>query len=210
MNRLCAIGLLILSVTLVGCRAADAVANGAVNGTISATGTPPGRADGVTTPAVDVEEGMLALYLALESFRPVDLVREDDLFDLDEVPLEIDAFLTQDDILSYEAETHGFDLTPEAVARLEALTLPMSGRAFVVKVGPDRIYAGAFWTPLSSLSFDGIVIKLLPGLLREGHAYRVELGYPGSGFFTGPDPRADPRIMQALEQSGRLVRGRQP
>jgi hypothetical protein len=135
------------------------------------------------------------------------LLPESGSVDLDAIPLQAEPILTQNDIVRYDARTHGFDLTPEAVARLEALHLPVSGPPFVVTVGPDRIYAGAFWTPLSSLSFDGVVILTLLGQSSEGQTYRIDLGYPGPAFYTGADPRGDLRIMQALEQGGRLYRG---
>jgi hypothetical protein len=135
------------------------------------------------------------------------LVLEPGVIDLDTIPLETEPILTQDDIVRYDAETHTFDLTLEAAERLEALQWPLRGPAFVLTVGADRIYAGAFWTPLSSLSFDGIVILWLPHASSEGYTYRVDLGYPGPDFFTGPDPRSDSRILQALERGGLLEAG---
>jgi hypothetical protein len=177
MHRLTVLTLLCLSLALAACRAPEAGGN------------------------------ELAIYLTLESFTPAQLVLEPGVIDLDTIPLETEPILTQDDIVRYDAETHTFDLTLEAAERLEALQWPLRGPAFVVTVGTDRIYAGAFWTPLSSLSFDGIVILWLPHASSEGYTYRVDLGYPGPDFFTGPDPRSDSRILQALERGGLLEAG---
>ena len=33
---------------------------------------------------------------------------------------------------------------------------------------------------------------------------RIDLGYPGGKFFTGTDPRTDPRLHQALVKTGKL------
>lgn len=138
-----------------------------------------------------------ALTLTLPEVRPADVQA---LGDLAAIKLEDEPFLTGADFTSYDPDTHTFTLTPEAEERLLALDLPVSGRAFVVSVDGVRIYTGAFWTPLSSLSYDGVTIMLMEGfgpIDPEGR-YEIGLGYPGSGFFEGSDPRDDPRILEAL------------
>ncbi len=109
------------------------------------------------------------------------------------------------DIVSYTRATHEIELTAQAYARVQELfKLPVevAGKPFVVCVGNERIYVGAFWTPLSSLSFDGAYI--LQPFEPDRRTIRIDLGYPSREAFTGQDPRADPRIMQSLEMAGKL------
>jgi hypothetical protein len=123
--------------------------------------------------------------------------------DLDEVELESQPLLSTADILAYDQGTHTLELTREAFNRLQAdLHVPMDGLPFVVCAGGERIYPGAFWSPVSSLSYDGVVI-LLP-LDTASTTLQISLGYPAAPFFSGSDPRADPRVLEALEDAGLL------
>lgn len=120
---------------------------------------------------------------------------------LADVPL-----LTTADLISYERSTHTLELTDEGyqkVADLMTDNFQVGGIPFVVVSGGHRIYAGAFWTPLSSQSFDGVVI-MDPIFLMENNTMQITLGYPAVEFFTGTDPRADARLMDALEAAGVL------
>ncbi len=111
--------------------------------------------------------------------------------------------LSSDDIAAYVAESHELDLTGPAYQKVAQLKVPVSGRPFVVCVGQEAIYAGAFWVSLSSLSFNGIVIDTLPA--TQHRPLRIQLSYPESPErFTGEDRRGDSRIMQALESAGKL------
>ncbi len=113
--------------------------------------------------------------------------------------------LTADDIIAYESATHEILLTAGAFERLQdTFTTPVDvdGLPFVVSVGAERIYGGALWTPLSSLTFDGVII--LQPFVAEPPVIRLDVGYPSPGVFTGADPRADERIMNALALLGKL------
>lgn len=126
-------------------------------------------------------------------------------YDLDKLPLGAQPILITSDLVSYDWDRHGMNLTENAYLLLQALFgsgLPSSGVPFVVTAYEQRLYAGAFWTPLSSLSFDGVVI--LPPLDPTGQTLYIELGYPGEANFSGQDPRAHPRLQQALENAGLL------
>ena len=129
-------------------------------------------------------------------------VREQDLTLLE---LEDEPFLSQDDIVAYSWETHTITLTEAARERLAALEVPLTtGRPFVVCVGDERIYPGAFWVSYSSMSFNGIVIDTLFAQMGNG-SIPIQLGYPESPeFFVGEDLRSDPRIEQALSEAGKL------
>ncbi len=109
--------------------------------------------------------------------------------------------LSSGDIVTYTWQTHEASLTTAAYERIQQLRPPTSGMPFVVCVGTTPIYRGAFWPLYSSQSFDGIVIQ---EPLMKKNVLRIGQGYPSADFFRGPDPRADPRIEQALRRAGKL------
>jgi len=107
------------------------------------------------------------------------------------------------DIVSYSASTHEIELTAEAYRRIAALEVPVWGKAFAVCVDGHPVYWGAFWTVISSMSFDGVTI-LLP-IRPEPHVIQLQLGYPESPeLFKGEDPRGNGRILESLKQAGKL------
>lgn len=127
------------------------------------------------------------------------------IVDLNGLELLEAPILSDDDIITYSKTRHEMELTAEAYERIGQLfTLPakVRGIPFVVCVGPDRIYAGAFWTPVSSITFDGVVICQPFDL--DKRVIRIGLGYPCLEAFTGKDPRSDERILRSLEAAGKL------
>jgi hypothetical protein len=142
-----------------------------------------------------------AIYLLKQEVPAAELSQAD----IDQLVLEGEPILSGKDIVSYDKTSHRMELTQTALTRIQQI-FPMpvrvSGIPFVVCVGKERIYTGAFWTPLSSLSFDGVVI-MQPLDARET-TIQISLGYPVSNVFTGNDPRADPRIIKAFEQDKKL------
>ena len=126
-------------------------------------------------------------------------------YDLDQLPLAGEALLKTEYLMSYDWDNHGMNLSPFAYQQLLAIFsggMPSSGVPFVVLAYEQPIYAGAFWTLLSSLSFDGVTI--LEPLDPAGQTLYITLGYPGADNFTGEDPRGNPRLQQALEDAGKL------
>ena len=111
-------------------------------------------------------------------------------------------FITINDILSYDKNHHELMLTESAFARLTQLEVPVNGLGFAVCVNREVIYSGAFWTPISSVSYDGPVI-IVPLNSQSTRKVKIDLGYPSSSFFQGQDPRSDPRILNAL--AGRVI-----
>jgi hypothetical protein len=125
--------------------------------------------------------------------------------DLEKVTLENTPIISGNDIVSYELNSHSISLTPAAYRRLQRIfptPVKVNGIPFVVCVGSQRIYSGAFWTPASSISYDGVVI--LQSFEKERTTIHLTLGYPGPDAFTKSDPRADPRIVRALNQANKL------
>jgi len=108
------------------------------------------------------------------------------------------------DIITYNADTHEITLTENAYNRITSLEFPVNGRSFVVCVDRVPIYWGAFWTLISSMSFEGVTIYK-PLDSGESRVIKLELGYPSPSFYRGEDPRNNAEVMESLEQSGKLV-----
>jgi hypothetical protein len=147
------------------------------------------------------QEGDFVIYLLQGRQSGVDILGKN----ADQLTLQKQPLLTSQDITRYDPFSHAIELTDEAYRRIQALfqtPVKTDGIPFVVTIGKTPIYAGAFWTPLSSLSFDGVVI--LQPMDPSGNAIRIELGYPSPEAFTGSDPRADPRILHSLKQDGKI------
>jgi hypothetical protein len=112
--------------------------------------------------------------------------------------------ISMEDIITYNAQTHELKLTTRAFERISQLDVPVRGKSFVICVDRKPIYWGAFWTPISSISFDGVTIWK-PLSSQEPHIITLELGYPSSSFYGGEDPRNNADVMRALEQAGKLI-----
>ena len=112
--------------------------------------------------------------------------------------------IAMSDIIAYNAETHEITLTANAFDRIYSLEVTVRGKSFVVCIDRKLIYWGAFWTPISSISFDGVTIWKPLGS-QDPKIIKLELGYPSSSFYEGEDPRNNAEVMESLEQGGRLT-----
>jgi hypothetical protein len=149
----------------------------------------------------NLQVGDFSIYLPAQKMSAVQISKAD----LDTLELEDKPILSIDDIISYSKETHEIELTASAYERIGGLEVPVTtGIPFVVCVGREPIYSGAFWVSYSSMSFyDSVVIDTLPA--TQHHSIRIQLGYPESPeLFRGEDRRSDPRILQSLERAGKL------
>jgi hypothetical protein len=104
------------------------------------------------------------------------------------------------DIIYYDKISHKIKLTDEGVEKIEGLQVPLNGTGFVVKVEGREIYRGAFWSPISSIPYQGVVIETI---VNE-NLVKIEAGYPPSQF-RGEDPRDNPKIFDYLEKVGKLT-----
>ncbi len=138
-----------------------------------------------------------AIYLTKDDIPPTRLPV------LSYVNIEEQPLIGVNDIVKYDAGTHEITLTSNAYKKITDLEVPVSGKSFIVCVDKQIIYSGAFWTPLSSLSYDGITICMPLGS-QETNVIHVELGYPSSSFYTGEDTRDNPKIMESLKRDGKL------
>ena len=155
---------------------------------------------GASADSVDLEGEAFALYLIAD-----DQLAGSDLadYDLDELPLAETPVIATDDLVNYNWDYHSFDLTENAYLSMLAIFssgMPMSGVPFVIVSQGERIYAGAFWSPSSSNTFDGVVI--LQPVDPSGGSFFITLGYPTDEYFTGEDPRGDPGLKEALQAVG--------
>jgi hypothetical protein len=120
------------------------------------------------------------------------------------VPLVSTPIISNSDIVTYDSEQHQIELTPSSFEKLKNIGVPVNGgRSFIVCVGIVRVYMGALWSPLSSISSEGVIIQQ-PLSDDSNNHITIQLGYPNESFFRGNDPRSDNRIMQALKNTGKL------
>jgi hypothetical protein len=138
-----------------------------------------------------------AIYLLKEDVLPTQLPA------LSHVDVEGGPLIATSDVVTYQ--DHILTLTPAAFQRVARLKVPVRGLSFAVCVDRAVIYTGAFWTPISSISYDGVVImQPLPSI--EGNTIMISLGYPASSFLNPnlTDPRGDARVVEALRAAGKL------
>ena len=143
------------------------------------------------------EEGF-AIYLTADDV-PVSQMEALSHVNLADKPL-----ISGTDIISYLKTTHEIRLTDAAFQKILDLQVPVQGKSFVVCVNRNPVYWGAFWTPISSISFDGVTIWK-PISSQEPKVITLELGYPSSSFYGGEDPRDNTEVMESLEQAGKLI-----
>ena len=124
---------------------------------------------------------------------------------LSHVELADQSIIGINEIITYNAQTHELKLTQSAFERISQLEVPTSGRSFLVCVDKNPVYWGAFWTPMSSQSFNGVTIWK-PYSLSKPYIITLELGYPSSSFYGGEDPRNKPEIIGAFEKAGKLIK----
>ena len=140
----------------------------------------------------------VAIYLTKGDISPAQMPA------LSHVDIAEQPIIAMNDIITYNAQTHELKLTASAFDRIYRLEVPVEGKSFMVCVDRKLIYFGAFWTPISSIAFDGVTIWK-PLSFEEPHIINLELGYPSSSFYGGEDPRNNPEVIRSLEQAGKLI-----
>ena len=145
-----------------------------------------------------VEGEGFAIYLTKEDISPAQMEA------LSHVDIADQPIISINDVITYNAQTHEIELTDEAFKRISQLDVPVRGKSFMVCVDKAPIYWGAFWTPISSMSFDGVTIWK-PLNSQEPTVITLELGYPSSFYYAGEDPRNNATLMRSLDQAGKLI-----
>lgn len=108
--------------------------------------------------------------------------------------------ISEQEIIYYNKTSHEIKLTDTGVEKIEDLQVPVNGADFVIKVEGEEIYRGAFWSPISSLSYNGFVIETLV----TDNSIKIVVGYPSSQF-QGEDARENTKIFNYLEKVGKLT-----
>jgi hypothetical protein len=144
-----------------------------------------------------IDEGF-AIYLTKEDIPPAKME------DQNRAELADQPIIGINDIVSYNEQSHELKLTQSAFERISKLEVPTSGKSFLTCIDKIPVYWGAFWTPISSQSFDGVTIWK-PYNSSEPYIITLELGYPSSSFYGGEDPRNKPEIIGAFEEAGKLI-----
>ena len=140
-------------------------------------------------------QASLGVYLTRDNVPPSTLEI------LSHVEPSAEPLFSIDDITSYTWSTHVLRISDRARHTLDTLSVPVSGKSFCVCINRLPKYCGAFWTPISSMSFAGTTIlmqKPMPDSLRIGR------GYPTDCDSTMPDPRNNAEVEEALRSAGKL------
>ena len=111
--------------------------------------------------------------------------------------------ISDDEIVWYNKSSHEIKLTEEGAEKIDAIKMisVTYGEPFVLKIGDQEIYSGCFWTPMSSVSHQGIIIETLVD--PSDNTIKLEMGYP-SGSLQDSDPRNDPMIFDHFQKMGKL------
>jgi hypothetical protein len=144
---------------------------------------------------VTTSPGSFAIYTLQDTTMSV---AEAAARDLSGLALADAPFVTANDILEYSWSRQSWSITADLRARLEELArkpYQSAGIPFVVVVGEERVYLGAFWYWYSSTvpSVPHIMLPLVGP---------VELKGPSLGGAV--DRRIDPRVRDSLRAAGVL------
>ncbi len=119
---------------------------------------------------------------------------------------------SEDDIVSYNDTTNTFTFTEDGVKKIQSYqsTSTIQGglyqKPFTVKIGDETIYTGKFWTGLSSLSEEGIVMLDTFTVSPENNTLTVVGGYPERTTVTDEEKEQidDPRITEHFQKLNKL------
>lgn len=139
-----------------------------------------------------------AIYLTKDDIPPAQMEA------LSHVDIADQPIISMEEVITYDAQTYEIKLTASAFERISQLNVPVRGKSFIVCVDKGPLYWGAFWTPISSISFDGVTIWK-PLKTQEPKVITIELGYPSWSYYGGEDPRNDTEVVKSLEQAGKLI-----
>lgn len=118
---------------------------------------------------------------------------------------------SEEDLLSYDPETHTFTFTPQGAEKMKSYQLTaqvdtgLYQKSFKVRVGSEEVYEGKFWTALSSLSEPGIVMTDVMMVGPEQNTLTLSLGYPGEELSSQNGSLLDdPRIVDYFRSVNKL------
>ena len=105
------------------------------------------------------------------------------------------------DIIKYDSTEHIFVLSNIAKERISKVEYPVTPTPFAIALEGNVIYIANFIPGYSSISCE-TCITIEP--YSADNQFRVNLGYPGSDYFTGPDPRNDSRLIARFMTDNKL------
>jgi hypothetical protein len=106
------------------------------------------------------------------------------------------------DITKYDSTEHIFILSDVAKERIGKLEYPVTPTPFAIALDGKVIYIANFIPGYSSISCE-TCITIEP--YSADNKFMVNLGYPGSDYFIGPDPRNDPKLIARLIIDNKLI-----
>jgi hypothetical protein len=150
------------------------------------------------------KQDTIGIYLFAEEHYPSVLDRQPGRWK--ELPLASKPIFTDADIIAYDFAKHAMKLESEALKRLPRPSA--AGIPFVVVVNGERIYPGAFFNILSSLSCEMPVIVIDRRVMDKSlpaDVLLIENGYPPQSSARGKDLRSDVRVRDALANLKKLA-----
>ncbi len=136
-----------------------------------------------------------AIYL-VENMDTIDAIK----MDINNLMLEDTPILTDQNISNYIWDTHEITLIKDD--KLKKILdekiywkIPVSGKPFVLMCNGERIYIGAFWTALSSLSDPGSPIIMSD--FKDENYFRIACNKAN-------DVRNDKRVYNTMKKLGKL------
>jgi hypothetical protein len=157
----------------------------------------------VTSLAASPKQSTFAIYLIAGSVDARVFAQEPGVWK--NLPLAREPIISGADIVAYDFSKHAMRLKPEALKRLPRPSV--AGTPFVVVINGERIYPGAFYTSLSSISCEIPVIvidRAAPNQTSLSYVLLIESAYPQPSL-RGKDLRSDVRVKDALANLKKLA-----
>ncbi len=151
-------------------------------------------------------ERVRAQEFSLEILPPKLQTKRPESIDLRKLKPGPKPFLTDADVLRYEADSHRLVFTYDARSRLRDFKVSAGGLSFAVFAGSEAIYVGRFFEGYTDVGYRGVAVDIST-LRQPATTLLFELDYPPlAPKNPATDPRGDERLLKALERSGKLYR----
>ncbi len=105
------------------------------------------------------------------------------------------------DIIKYDSTEHIFILSEIAKERIKNVKYPVTPTPFAIALDGKVIYIANFIPGYSSMSCE-TCITIEP--YSADNEFMVNLGYPGSFYFSDSDPRNDSRLINRFKTDNKL------
>lgn len=121
---------------------------------------------------------------------------------IEDLQLETPPVLTDKDMKVYKWKEHELELRKDFDLYGVLGLVPLSGLPFVVVANDERVYLGAFWSPLSSQTSSVPAVMVLP--MSPQNTMHIIAGYPGNTSNSQTDLRSNQLIYDALKSVGKI------